>query len=824
MLILVFFISISTTGGFTGVNTNISPQALPSTINTCVLIPQTGFLSFLSPAVENAANIANQELNAQYPTYNWNTTFYDTQTDPATATTQMTQAVDDGCAFVAGAFGSRQTLSAAVVANNSQVPLITYGSTSPDLRIFNDHAVMGDEGYVWGIPATDERQSEAMSDFAKLRGYTKAAIVLMNDWLVLNDTLTSTFTSSPNSGQIVTSISYDPLSYNANSIVSDVKASNADVVFLISYEADGSDLIVEMANQNLNIPIIGWEGIGANSIYTQSPQTPAAMQNVTSTIFGYDWTYPSISAFVQTYNTQYPGQWGVFAGEAYDSLWIGALAVLAADSTLGSDIIKELAQTDFDGGSGHIEFDSDGHVFDATYDVYKAQGSSYLKIAQWKNGELKFDRIAISNNDHFLMLGFPGSGTISDPYRLENMELDNTLSVLIVIFFTTAHFVIENNVLNGYGSTTEGILLNNVQNGIVRDNIVSGNGAGINLQASTNIIINNNDVFNNSVGISLEPVSDFNTISNNNLHENEDGMTVSGANSNTITDNRFEDNNNGINVQFTSNDNIIENNEFDNNDGTGIYVSGSTGNTISGNWFINNGDGAFDFGPTSSSNTITLNDFIDTGGPNQGNDHGLNNHFTTNFWSNNVDPDLDGNGYVDQASDIDGDAHNNDEFPLTWPVHPNEILFILPITITNPNSGIISGDVTIEWTASKDTLNSSIVYSIYYSIDFHETWIELTSDYTQTTFTFKSNIVENGEIWIKIVAHGELSLETETILGGIIIDNTVDPDPTTTTTSDDDPTSEDEETSNPSILNYYGFGLFIMIPVGFFRSRKKYRR
>ncbi len=699
MIIIVFLTSTVSSGNLGDVSNNITPNTLPSTLETCVLSPLTGALSFLSPSIENGANLAIKELNNQYPTFTWNINFYDTQFDPAVAATSMTQAVNDECVFVAGAAGSDQTMSAAAVANNSQVPLISYASTHPKLHTLNDHAVVGDEGYLWSTVPTDDHQSSAMSDIAKSRGYTTAAIIVRNDWSIMNETLTSAFTSNPNSGQVLTEVIYDPTNYNPATIVTQVKSANPDVVFLVSFKPDGSDLIVEMANQNLNIPIIGSDGISTDLIYNESPQTPAAMQNVTATTHG-SIDSLSVNAFRQAYETEYLVQPGPFSASTYDAIWVGSLAVLAADSTAGPDIIKQLANTNFDGGLNHVKYDQEGFLLDSTFDILKAQIGNYARIAQWSNGEITTDSIHIFNNNDFLSLGLPGSGTIGDPYRIEGLNIFASSGRLIEISSTTDYFIIKNNILNGHRLTDEGIFLSDVQNGTISDNMIIGNFVGIFLSGSNNnTILNNTIAFGSDRGMFLDN-SENNTISLNEIHNNQHV---------------------GIAVASGSDNNNVSKNVIYDNDLLGIEVSGS--------W-----------------NLITLNDFKDNNaGGGQGADSPGNNEFSFNFWS-----DWSGIGpyslYFSTNQDNSPQVNPNHMFGLT-----------LDIQTTTSTDGITSGMITISWSEIDDSVNHPVDYSVLYSINEGQTWQLVASDLSIFTYSFHTSIIPHGSnTLIRVIAEDEV--------------------------------------------------------------------
>jgi parallel beta-helix repeat protein len=209
-------------------------------------------------------------------------------------------------------------------------------------------------------------------------------------------------------------------------------------------------------------------------------------------------------------------------------------------------------------------------------------------IAEWYNGQLTFLPFQIWNNADFLALGFPGSGTESDPYILEGMEITSGSGRLIEISNTNVHFILRNNVLNGYGTADDGIFLENLPEGIIEGNLIHDISNGITLQNSLNLFIENNDIFNCVEGIQLVSTSSYNIIVGNNLHESGDGLIVlSDSNYNNITGNEFSFNTNGINIQFGSDFNVVHDNKFNGNFGWGVWVYDSTENQISHNELSN---------------------------------------------------------------------------------------------------------------------------------------------------------------------------------------------------------------------------------------------
>jgi parallel beta-helix repeat protein len=150
--------------------------------------------------------------------------------------------------------------------------------------------------------------------------------------------------------------------------------------------------------------------------------------------------------------------------------------------------------------------------------------------------------IEIRSDEDFEKYGFPGSGTEQDPYRIENYTIQTSNSWAISICDVSKHFRIWNNVLDVerigiyicnvepnitqilsniiFGGDNGGIIINNVDGGIISDNTCYDNFQGINLENSANWQLRNNTLKNNRLyGVyiidSLQIIIENNTLSHN---------------------------------------------------------------------------------------------------------------------------------------------------------------------------------------------------------------------------------------------------------------------------------------------------------------------
>ncbi|NVM34301.1 MAG: right-handed parallel beta-helix repeat-containing protein [Candidatus Lokiarchaeota archaeon] len=196
-----------------------------------------------------------------------------------------------------------------------------------------------------------------------------------------------------------------------------------------------------------------------------------------------------------------------------------------------------------------------------------------------------------------------GSGTYSDPYIIDGLEIDagGSGSCILINNSKNEYFIIINcTVYNaGSGGRNAGIKLENTNNGTLKNNNCSNNGY---------------------FGILLDKNCKNNTISKNVANDNECGIClISNCNNNTILDNTANNNLiDGIMVWDCKN-NSISYNTLNSNDNVGIIIVDSSYNTVTRNIANNNKDyGIMLYGFTTyclnntvsgntASNTITSN-------------------------------------------------------------------------------------------------------------------------------------------------------------------------------------------------------------------------
>lgn len=265
------------------------------------------------------------------------------------------------------------------------------------------------------------------------------------------------------------------------------------------------------------------------------------------------------------------------------------------------------------------------------------------------------DPIVITSNasfgDYATLEGWPGNGSESSPYIIENLYIrGNGTETGITIQNTQVYFYIRNvlienvntgfyfdHVLNGavenctirditnigiyvYYSinstmqdsiitnvTNDGIKLSHSENNFVYNNSISGGRRGIKLELSANHnIVQSNIVSNIKYGGIYISASSYNTIINNHVIACDDGVYLLSSPLNTIANNTLLDNDYGIYFSSSSN-NLVDNNIAYNNSVAGIYMSNSYLNNITSNAVNDSYDG---FQLYNADNNLLFNNTV----------------------------------------------------------------------------------------------------------------------------------------------------------------------------------------------------------------------
>jgi parallel beta-helix repeat protein len=320
------------------------------------------------------------------------------------------------------------------------------------------------------------------------------------------------------------------------------------------------------------------------------------------------------------------------------------------------------------------------------------------------------DTIRITNDSSFELHGFPGNGTNTNPYLIENyiIEINETSEYEwgVEVSGTESHFIIRNCYIKGdevslstYGM---GIYLYDTSNGRIQSNgfedfevsiSIQGNVVnftiddnhfqgeadnqqrttiGISLSGDNQDIRVNNNVFEDCTR-GIEVFSSGITVSNNTMTNCYLGVILASSSSITITNNTIEEGEIGFHLQ-DSDDNLVSWNFLSRNNVGGYLVMGSDNNILTNNTFslnqekegINNSGHGLVVSSASTNNSIVWNDFIDNVA-NIKNDVDANT-FDFNYYSDYTGADSNADMIGDTSYEIAGDSPTQDSNPRIHPL------------------------------------------------------------------------------------------------------------------------------------------------------------
>ncbi|MHA1999743.1 MAG: right-handed parallel beta-helix repeat-containing protein, partial [Promethearchaeota archaeon] len=297
-----------------------------------------------------------------------------------------------------------------------------------------------------------------------------------------------------------------------------------------------------------------------------------------------------------------------------------------------------------------VDGDNDG-IGDTVYDVDATGGAPYdhfpLMITPAGPDNVLICGDGVNGHDWSWWMArswwLSGSGSQSDPYIIENLEIDagGSGSCLRIWDDSTNYFSVQNCIFTGSGtgsgSYEAGLMLNNTAHGSVINNTCNGNGdPGIYLRFCNDTVVQGNDASSNSVGI-LNSRGNNNTFISNTINGNslcgiriwrgediliQNNTITNHAGTNdvgiylylgidnvvTVTGNRIQNNYHGIRMWGESND-IIHNNTITGNyNGIQMYIFDSSGGTyfnITHNKIQGNTHYGIDFYDSSAGRNFT---------------------------------------------------------------------------------------------------------------------------------------------------------------------------------------------------------------------------
>lgn len=299
------------------------------------LWPETGSLAYLAPPELAAEKLAVKDINDAGGVLGNDVTTVDADTSDADHADQNTSAAQSvlskNPSFVIGPASSSVVKNTYKQVTSAKVPMISSGATSTAFSGLND--------YFFRTIPPDTVQGAVLGQIIAQDGVKNLAIAVFNDeyGTGLRDTVVKTVEDAGVKVVYGEKDTFDPTETNFSSMVTSIKASNADATLVIAFDQT-VPLVKELATQ----------GIDTHKLYMTDGNTSDYSSELDAGLLkGSKGTIPGVnpsddfikrleSTGVDLKNTT------TYAAETYDGIILAALAAQKGGATDGETVQKNL--------------------------------------------------------------------------------------------------------------------------------------------------------------------------------------------------------------------------------------------------------------------------------------------------------------------------------------------------------------------------------------------------------------------------------------------------------------------------------------------------
>ncbi len=293
----------------------------------------------------------------------------DDQHDPRQAVAVANRLVTDGVVGVIGHFNSNCSIPASSVYHRAGIPMISHGSTNPQLT---------EQGFdnVFRVCGRDDQQTRVAADFV-CKTLKLSRIAIIQDKTTYGQGLADEFRKwLSNNCRVVyygTIIQGDK---DFRAVLTNVKAQKPDLIYFGGVYPEGGLLVKQARQLGINALFMGGDGIMGSDFINIAG---SAADNVYAT-FGPDINrIPSAKQFIESYNKLY-GEPGPYSIYAYVAANILLSAIKDSGSLNPSVIVKYLHSHSSDTALGTIQFDSKGDVVHSPYVIWQVKNGRFVQL------------------------------------------------------------------------------------------------------------------------------------------------------------------------------------------------------------------------------------------------------------------------------------------------------------------------------------------------------------------------------------------------------------------------------------------------------------
>lgn len=346
--------------------------SLPALAADTVLIglagPLTGPSARIGKDLENGAQLAIADANAQKPTLNGKPVTFklvseDDQSDPRTAVAVAQRLVDEGVAGVVGHWNTGTSIPAARIyhdAGIAQVAPVATGHGYTQQGFDTSFRVMGH----------DDDGGNYAGQYA-VKTLKAKRIAVIDDRTAFGQGLADEFIKSLQAQgvQPVTREYVDDKTVDFSAVLTTVRSKNADLIFFGGVDSQAAPLARKLKQLGMNAQLMGAGGFVSQTFLTLAQREG---EGVVALEPGLPLEQmPGGKAFEQAYRDRYHTHIELHAPFAYDATRVLIAAIEQAGSANPADYLPKLRAIHYQGVTGDIAFDAQGNLQQPSFTLYR---------------------------------------------------------------------------------------------------------------------------------------------------------------------------------------------------------------------------------------------------------------------------------------------------------------------------------------------------------------------------------------------------------------------------------------------------------------------
>lgn len=323
------------------------------TIEIAAVLPLTGEYAVYGEPIQNALEIARQELEEQGLEYQLELTFSDSESDPERAAELLTQAYEGGAFAAIGGVTSDEALAMVPVATQAERVLLSPTASSPQLT--------GASRYFYRIYPSDLQEGTRMGNFAAQSLDVENVVVLAADSNYSRG-ITEVFQSEFEryDKEILDKITYPSGTEDFGEILDQVMELQPQAVYVADYAEPVRQILEGLKERGFRGTLLTTSAFASPRVIEAAGES-AEDVIVTQVQFDPQSEDPRIQELVKEYQQAHASMPGLFAAHGYDALHVLAQAITQSEK-IPSELWKHVRSVTYSGITGSIELDERGDV------------------------------------------------------------------------------------------------------------------------------------------------------------------------------------------------------------------------------------------------------------------------------------------------------------------------------------------------------------------------------------------------------------------------------------------------------------------------------